>query len=72
MNCAQFGVSAHRFWHESALWGREDRRSGRSEATQAKFLKQEGCGGVGVGGGEEKATEPGGKYWEKKRRMALC
>ena len=42
MNCRQLLVEAHSCWQEVAVCGREERSKGRSEATQAKFVKQEG------------------------------
>ena len=79
MNCLQLGVEAHSCWQEAAVCGWEDRSKGRPEATQAKFLKQEGEGEIGwdksrIGdcGEEGNAEEPGAKYGERKRTMLLC
>ena len=59
------------------MCGWEDRSKGRSEATQAKFLKQEGERDIGWdrsrrGDCEGYAEEPGAKEGERKRRKVLC
>ena len=60
------------------MCGWEDRSKGRPEATQAKFLKQEGERDIGCWDKSRiedcagTAEQPGAKHGERKRRNVLC